>query len=152
LNERRIIVDLNKLSTADKVIGVAAIVFLISLFLPWYGLDFDEAGSYDEQGWDYFLTGVIPFLVIVAMVAQIAMERFSTTQLPRLPVTWGQAHVIAGGVVLLLVLLRVLITADRGGFDLDRQFGLWIALLAAIGVAAGGYLKSKEHAGAIATA
>ena len=29
------------------------------------------------------------------------------------------------------------------GFDLDREYGLFLALLAAIGLAAGGFLKSQ---------
>ena len=41
--------DLNKLSTGDKVIAGSGIVFLISMFLPWWGLDFDEFGSGVEQ-------------------------------------------------------------------------------------------------------
>jgi hypothetical protein len=140
-------VDLNKLSTADRVVGVSAIVFLIATFLPWYGLDTDF-GSYKESGWDYFLTGMIPLLLAIAMVAQIAITRFSTTKLPALPLPWNQVHLIAGAVILVLLVLRTVIGADAGagGFeiDLDRKYGLFVALIAAIGLAVGGFLKSKE--------
>jgi hypothetical protein len=47
-----------------------------------------------------------------------------------------------------LLILRVVIGASEGsgGFevDLDRMWGLWVALVAAIGVGVGGFLKSKE--------
>jgi hypothetical protein len=54
----------------------------------------------------------------------------------------------------LLLLLRVLIASDVDvlgeSFDLDRKYGLWIAFLAAIGVAVGGYLKFQESDEAVA--
>jgi hypothetical protein len=142
-------VDLNKLSTADKVIGASAILFLVALFMPWYGL---SGGS--NNGWDYFLTGILPLLIAAAMVAVIAIQRFTTTELPRPPIPWSQIHLIAGAVILVLLLLRVVITSDvevlGESFDLDRKYGLWIALIAAIGLGAGGYLKNQESEDAIA--
>ena len=140
--------DLNKLSTGDKVIVGAGILFFISMFLPWWGLDFGEFGSASNNGFDYFLTGWLPLLIIIAMVAQIAVARFSTTQLPRIPLPWNQVHLILGAIVAVLLILRVIIGSSEGsgGFevDLDRMWGLWVALVAAIGVGVGGYLKSRE--------
>ena len=140
--------DLNKLSTADKVIGASAILFLVALFMPWYGL-----GGGANNGWDYFLTGILPLLIAAAMVAVIAIQRFTTTELPNPPIPWSQVHLIAGTVILVLLLLRVLITSDvevlGESFDLDRKYGLWIALIAAIGLGVGGYLKNQESEDAI---
>jgi hypothetical protein len=142
-------VDLNKLSTADKVIGASAILFLLALFMPWYGL---AGGS--NNGWDYFLTGILPLLIAAAMVAVIAIQRFTTTELPRPPILWSQIHLIAGAAIVVLLLLRVLITSDvevlGESFDLDRKYGLWIALIAAIGLGVGGYLKNQESEDAVA--
>ena len=140
--------DLNKLSTADRVIGGAAILFLIAMFLPWYGLDFGEFGSASNSGWDYFLTGILPLLLAIAMVAQIVIAKFTTTKLPTIPLPWNQVHLILGAVIAVLLVLRTVIGADEGsgGFsvDLDRMWGLFVALIAAIGLAVGGFLKSKE--------
>jgi hypothetical protein len=53
-----------------------------------------------------------------------------------------------------LLLLRVLITSDvevlGESIDLDRKYGLWIALVAAIGLGVGGYLKNQESEDALA--
>jgi len=139
--------DLNKLSTADKVIGASAIVFLIAFFLPWEGIS-NEFGSASNKGYDYFLTGIIPFLVVLVMVVQIVLDKLTTTQLPEIPLKWGQVHLIGGLIVAVLVVLRLLVPADEGSgafsVDLDRMYGLFIATIAAIGVGVGGYLKSKE--------
>jgi hypothetical protein len=139
--------DLNKLSTGEKVIAGAGLLFLISMFLPWWGID-TEFGSGANNGFDYFLTGWLPLLIIIAMIAQIAIVRFSTTQLPSIPIPWNLAHVIAGAVVAVLLLLRTIIGSSEGSglfeIDLDREWGLFVALIAAIGVGVGGFLKSRE--------
>lgn len=140
--------DLNKLTTGEKVICASGILFLIAMFLPWWGLDFGDFGSASNSGWDYFLTGILPLLIVVAMVAQILLTKFSSTQLPAPPLPWNQLHLIAGGVVAVLLVLRVIIGSSEGSgafeVDLDRMYGLWVALVAAIGVGVGGFLKSKE--------
>jgi hypothetical protein len=139
--------DLNKLSTGDKVIAGSALLFLIAMFLPWWGLD-TEFGSASNSGWDYFLTGILPLLIVIAMVAVIYITRFTTTALPKPPLSWSQLFLVAGGVVAVLLVLRVLIGSSEEALgvsvDLDRMWGLWVALLAALGIGAGGFLKSKE--------
>jgi hypothetical protein len=140
--------DLNKLTTGEKVIVASGILFLISMFFPWWGLDFGEFGSASNNGWDYFLTGWLPLLLIIVMIGQIVIAKFTDTELPKPPLPWNQVHLIAGIAVAVLLILRVIIGASEGsgGFevDLDRMWGLWVALVAAIGVGVGGFLKSKE--------
>jgi hypothetical protein len=139
--------DFNKLSTADKVIGGSAILFLISMFLPWWGLDTDF-GSAANSGFDYFLTGLLPLLLVIVMIVQIVIAKFTTTQLPEIPLKWGQVHLIAGVAVAALVVLRLIVPASESAagfdFDLDRMYGMFVAAVAAIGVGVGGFLKSKE--------
>jgi hypothetical protein len=142
-------VDLKKLTQSEKVIAGSAIAFLIFSFFPWYGVDVSIAGfsrSYNRNGWDYFLFGIIPLLLAVAMVAVIALSRFTDTKLPDPPLPWGQIHLIAGCIAGALVLLKLLIGDDVSGFDLDRKFGIFLALIAALGLAAGGFMKSREPA------
>jgi hypothetical protein len=144
-------VDLNKLTQSEKVIGGSAVALLLFSFFPWYG---KFGGS--RNGWDYFLFGVIPVFLGIIMAAQIAISRFTETKLPDPPLAWGQIHLIAGSLAAVLVLLKLLIGDKVGGgsvlgtsipsITLDRKFGIFLALLAAIGLAAGGFLKSREPA------
>jgi hypothetical protein len=143
-------VDLSKLTTADKAIAGGGIAYLIFMFLPWYGIDIPFGGSVDNSGWDYFLGGILPLILIAVMVAHVLITAFAPdTKLPDLPVPWSQVHLIAGVAAAVLVVLRLLIGSDDVGgvdvgVDLDRKVGLFLALVAAIAVAVGGYLKSQD--------
>jgi purine-cytosine permease-like protein len=143
-------VDLNKLTTSDRLIVGGGIVYLIAMFLKWFS--FEEPGfEISASGWDYFLGGIIPLILIVVMVAHVLVTRFSpSTDLPDLPVPWSQVHLFAGVAAAVIVLIRLVIPAEIefGGFDtgedFDRSYGIIIALIAAAAVAYGGFLKSKE--------
>ncbi len=136
--------DLSKLTTADKLILGGGIAYLIAMFLPWYGL---EGGS--NSGWDYFLGAIIPLILILISAIKIIINQMAPdTKLPDLPVSWAQAHLILGAAAAVIVLLRLLIGSEACAFDfcidLDRKIGLFLGLLAAIVVAAGGFLKSQD--------
>ena len=62
--------DLNKLTTGDKVVGASGILLFIFSFLPWYGL-----GSGSRNGWDYFLFGIIPLLLLIRMRKPLPFTR-----------------------------------------------------------------------------
>jgi hypothetical protein len=138
----------DKLTTSDKLILGGGIVFLISMFLPWWGID-TGFGDYANSGWDYLLGGWVPLLLIAIMAVHVAITRFSPdTKIPDLPVPWSTGYLIAGVVAAVIVVLRLIIPSDEcaGGFcvDLDRKFGLIVAVIAAICVAAGSSIKGKE--------
>ena len=136
--------DLEALTTGDKVLVGSGIVYLITMFLPWYGIS--GFGALNRSGWSYFFTGVIPLLLIMAAAAIVLITRFAdNVTLPDLPLPLSQVLLIGAGVAAVLVLLRLLFGDDTGlGTDLDRKFGLFLALLAAAGVCAGAFLKMQE--------
>ena len=147
--------DLNKLSTGDKVIGASGILLFIFSFLPWYGL-----GSGSRNGWDYFFFGIIPVLLGLLMVAAVIVTKLTDTKLPELPLPLGTILLIVGGIAAVLVLLRLIIgdSVDLGlgslgdtlgidtKIDLDRKYGLFLAFLATLGLVGGAFLKTKEAA------
>jgi hypothetical protein len=138
----------DKLTTSDKLILIGGGIYFIAMFLPWWGID-TGFGDYANSGWDYFLGGWLPLVLIAIMAVHVALTRFSPdTKIPDLPVPWGQGYLIAGVVAAVIVVLRLLVPAEEcaGGFcvDLDRKFGILIAVIAAICVAVGGSMKLKE--------
>jgi hypothetical protein len=142
-------VDLNKLSPAEKIIAGSGVALLIISFLPWFGLR-----SYSVNGWNNPLSS-LAVIVGILMVVQIAFARFTSVTLPKLPVTWGRAHLILGVVAFALVVLQFIVgdkisasgltgLGIRLSVDLDRKFGLFLGLIASAGLAYGGYQRSRE--------
>ncbi|MDQ6697095.1 MAG: hypothetical protein M3Z46_06515 [Actinomycetota bacterium] len=144
--------DLSKLTLSDRIIAGSGIALLIFSFFPWYGASVTIgtfSASKDYSGWHYFLFGIIPVLLALILVAYVAITRFGTNvSLPELPIPWGLAVLIVGGLAGFLVLLKLLIGDSVSGFDLDRKFGIFLATLAALGLAGGAFLKFREEGGA----
>lgn len=153
--------DLNKLTTGEKVVGGAAILFIITTFLPWFTIELDMFGisqSESGNGWDVgFLWARFPALIALVMLVAVLASKLGGMQLPQLPVTWGQLHLGLGALVALLVILKLIIGEDGGlsaeeqalfddtGLEITRAWGLFVAVLAAIGLAVGGFLMFNEE-------
>lgn len=140
--------DLNKLSTSDKVIAGSGILLFVAYFLPWFKVDFGfGVGSVNATGSDVgFLWSTFPMLIGLAMAGSVIANKLFDVKLPDLPISWAQAYLGLGALAALLVLLKLLIGEDPSSV-VDRAFGLFLAAIAAIGLAAGGYLKFQEGGG-----
>lgn len=134
--------DLNKLTTSDKIIVGSGIALFIAYFLPWFKFDFGGfIGDQTYSGSDVdFFWSTFPMLIGLVMVAVVVASKLFDVTLPDLPIPWGQAYLIAGGLAAVLVVLKLIIGEDV----VDRSYGLFLAALAAIGLAAGGFLKFQE--------
>ena len=141
--------DLSKLTTGDKVIAGSGIALFIFSFFPWFGLD-TGFGSYSESGWSSIFS-LFAILIGMAMVAVILLPMFGV-ELPELGQSWSQILFIAGIVAGVLILLQLLIGSSTAGVDLDRKVGVFLGLLAGIGLAGGGVLKKQEAEGGGAAA
>jgi hypothetical protein len=143
-------VDLNKLSTADKVIAGSGILLFIFSFFPWFGFDLGPFGSATANGWDVgFIWGGLPALLGLALAALVLIPMFSPDfKLPDLPVTWGQAFLGVAVFAAFWVVLKLLI----GESGLDREIGMFLAAIAAVGLAVGGFLKFQEEKAGTSTA
>lgn len=132
--------DLNKLTTSDKVIGASGIVLFIASFLAWFKYDYG-LGTVTFSGWDVgFFWGGIPALLGLAAAGIVIANKLFDVTMPDLPIPWGQAFLGAGALSAAIVVLKLL----TGYHSVDRSFGLFLAVLAALGFAAGGFLKFQE--------
>ena len=136
--------DLSKFSRGDRVVVVSAVVFFVSMFLPWFSFSesFGQVGvSYDWNGFDVgFAFGVLPMLLAVAMAAAVIVPKVSDVKLPAVPGGAGRWMLIAGLTAAVCVLLKLAVGEDF----VDRAFGLFVAAAAAVGLAAGGLLVSLD--------
>jgi hypothetical protein len=145
------------------IAGISGVVLFIALFFfDWYSVGIaDEVNAAQEQleetlgvdaapavvedagvtGWDAFdFTNLVCLLAIIVAVGLAAMTLFGASA--SLPVAGSALTCGIGGLALLLVLYR---TLDPPGDGLDRDFGLFVGLLAAAGITVGGYLGMQEE-------
>jgi hypothetical protein len=136
--------DVSKFKTSDWLMVGGGAVFLIAGFLPWFSL----GGFGTQNAFNFFFTGTLPWLLLVAVGVLAFLAAADIFKLPdNLP-----APVIflgAAAVSTLLVLLRLIIGFRPGGFgvSLDRGIGLFLGLIAAIVATAGAYLNFSASGG-----
>jgi hypothetical protein len=144
-------VDLSKLKMTDWLVGGGTLVFLISMFLPWYEAEVEGFGSGSVNGFDYALFGWIPLLLLLAAAAALVLPKLADgVKVPERigPLPRTQAALIAAALAAVLVLLRIVIKDDGDvpsilddQVDISRGIGLFLGFLAAAAVTAGAFLK-----------
>jgi hypothetical protein len=139
---------LNTLSNGEKLIAGGGVVMLIASFLPWYKISFDfgefGGGSVSASGWEApgAILSILALVCGVVMAAAILGPKFANIQLPALgSITWPQAILGLGAAALILVVLKFLNESSY------LSFGFYIGFLAALALAAGGYLYFTEQGG-----
>ena len=134
---------INALSNGEKLIAGGGIVILVASFLPWYSIDVLGV-SFTRNGWESpgALWSLLAVIIGVVMAAAVVVPKFSDMKLPDLgSITWPQAHLGLGAAALVLVIIKFLNESSELGF------GFYIGFLAALALAAGGYLYFTENGG-----
>jgi hypothetical protein len=113
---------LRRVSPAEALTGICGVGLLIALFVPW----FDGADA-----WEAFTVIDLLLAPVGATAAALPVISASNAK-PDAPITATAFTALGGVVATLLVLLRLL---DPPG-PASREVGLYLGLLAALGVAA----------------
>ncbi|MFI5047915.1 MAG: hypothetical protein ACHQIG_12690 [Acidimicrobiia bacterium] len=141
--------DLSKLSTGDKVIGVSGILLLIFSFFPWLGF---SVGSFSasKSAWSFTL---LWFAVIIGVALVVLVVLKATgTELPKVGnITWNQIMSVAAIVVFGFILIKLIAGPGTGGVSLagtgvskDRKIGVFLGLAASIGLVVGSVMNLRE--------
>lgn len=144
-----------KTTTGRLVAAIGGIVLIISLFLNWYGADFGDqfggaAGQFAESlnvdtsfsGWQSLDFGDIVFFVIgVLAIAPAAFDIFDMEI--ELPFDIGLVALVGGGISVLWIVWRFIDKPD----GISVEFGLFVGLIGAALVAAGGFLQKGDETG-----
>jgi Protein of unknown function (DUF2510) len=144
--------DTTRIRFGEMIAAGAGIVLIISLFLEWYTVDIKGfTGDLPTvTGWRALgFIDILLFLIGVIAIA-VAVLRAMNVMPRNLPASTGFIVLALGGLAVLLVLYRILSIPDEGagnlpGVDVGRGFGVFIALIAAAGVALGGWLTWNEE-------
>jgi hypothetical protein len=128
-------------AAGDRVTWVSGLVLMLSSFMGWYsgsGLGVKLA----VIGWHTGTLGKLVFFIGLAIVVLVALRAYGFD----LPSSIPESLVVLGlgAVATVFVLIRVISIPDAVLPADSRGIGLWIALVAALGVIAGGLLRAAE--------
>lgn len=142
------------LDDGSKLGGLAAVAVLISLFLPWYeksvlGPDGRTFVHDAISAWGAFTWIEAAILLVDAAVIALLWLR-STGRRVELPFTDGMAIALAGGWIVVLLLIRVFDrpTVEGVAASVGLQWGLLVAMAAAGAMLAAGLTaraSEREH-------
>lgn len=136
-------------------VPIAAAVLVIATFLPWYGVSVDASsvGGFTSPGysasvnaWAYWAGILVGIVGIVALI--YSGLRYFKVQMPVIPMNDKLIYLILGGAGLLFSLLYLAIGSSSTGYaglsslgiHIGPSFGLFIGLVASLGILAGAYL------------
>jgi hypothetical protein len=148
--------DLGKLRRGELIAAIGGVLLLIALFLvDWYSAGTSitlplgttvkvqgNFGAWDGEGFFGFIANLI---VLAAAIAAIALAVLTaTSRTVALPVAASAITASLGIAAVLMVLLRMLF--QPGPNDLiSLEFGIFLALVASVLVAFGGWDSMKEE-------
>jgi hypothetical protein len=148
--------ELDRLNTGEKIAGVSAVLLFIFMFLDWFGVELSGGGTSSGaipgvagSAWDA-LDWIPIFLVITIVVALAsAFVRLTDADLEP-PVSFNVAVTVLGAISFLLILFRIVDPPDFGSFggvtaEGTLKVGIFLGLIAAAGIAYGGYRGMQEE-------
>jgi hypothetical protein len=142
--------DVDRLSTGEKIAGASAILLFIFMFFDWYSVDV-EGGliSFDVgSAWDAFsYTDWFLMLTIIVAVAVVVIRLSDALIEP--PVSLNAVAAVLGAISVLLILYRIIDppgdTSGVSGVEINPAIGIFLGLIAAAGIAYGGYRAMQEE-------
>jgi hypothetical protein len=140
--ERRELTPSGVLAMGDQVTWVAGLVLALSSFMGWY------AGSgvgikLAVIGWNTGTLGKLVFFIGLAVVLLVVLRELGFELPPAVP---DSLVVLALGILATVFILIRIISIPDSVLPADgRGIGIWIALVAGLGVIAGGLLRALEE-------
>jgi hypothetical protein len=148
--------DADKLSTGEKVAGVSAVLLFVFMFFDWFSVEvsggsgvFTASAVAGGSAWDAL--EFIPIVLVVTILAAIGVAALRLTDSTfEPPVSANAVVAVLGGLSVLLILFRIVDTPGGGSVpglsvDVSPAVGIFLGLLAAAGIAYGGYRAMQEE-------
>jgi len=147
--------EADKLNTGEKISAVSAVLLFVFMFFDWFGVEVSSvsgfSGSVPGGGSAWDALDIIPIILMAAIVVAIgvAVIRLTDADL-ELPFSLNTAVAVLGGLAVLLILYRIVNPpggGDFGGVSVDTtlKLGIFLGLIAAAGIAYGGYSAMREE-------
>ena len=129
-------------AAGERITWVAGLVLALSSFMDWY------AGSgvgvkLAVIGWHTGVLGKLVFFIGLAVLALVALRESGIELPPSIP---ESLLVLAlGALAAIFVLIRVISVPDSVLPADSRGIGIWVSLVASLGVVVGGLLRAAEE-------
>jgi uncharacterized membrane protein YhaH (DUF805 family) len=148
--------DVDRLSTGEKIAGASAVLLFIFMFFNWFNVDvsastggFAVSASEGGSAWQAFSVIDLILLLTVVVVVAVVVIRLSDA-LVEPPVSLNAVAAVMGGLSVLLILYRIIDPPDAGSFpgvsvDVSPTIGAFLGLIAAVGIAYGSYRAMQEE-------
>jgi hypothetical protein len=150
-------VEAHKLSIGEKISAASAVLLFVAMFLDWFGAKVAgvsgfsgsiEGGGSGATAWDAL--DVIPVFLMLAIVLAlgVALVRLTDADL-ELSISLNTFVAAAGALAFLLILYRIVFPPDFGipgvAVDTTLSLGIFLGLIAAAGIAYGGWSAMREE-------
>ncbi len=126
-----------------RVSWVAGLLLALSSFMGWYAGTSLEGPTLSVIGWHTGAIGKLVFFVGLAVIALALLQEVGIELPPSIPESL--VVVALGALGTIFVLVRLISIPDTFAGTAGRGIGIWISLLAALAVIAGGLLKAAEE-------
>ena len=141
--------DVTRLTQGQKIAAGSAVALFVIMFLKWFGV---EASGQSVPGgslsaWEAF--SLIDLLLLLTIIAAVALA-FVVASRRAVNVPLSTIVTGLGALSLLFLLIRLISPPDIEVFGFDvadttRAYGLYLGILATIGVTAGGWMAMQEE-------
>jgi hypothetical protein len=147
---------LDKLSPGEKIAGGSAILLFIFMFFEWFGVEVTGVGGFSgsvpgEGGSAWDVLDFIPIILLIAIVAALVLVGLRLADSAyEPPVPMSTIVTVLGVFSVLLILFRIVFPPSFDSFggvsvDATLSLGIFLGLIAAGGIAYGGYSTMKEE-------
>ena len=158
--------ELSRLGQGEKVAGVSGILLILFMFVfDWFGLEVGPPilapGVEVEHlgnAWRVYGSGdLVPtdIVLLVTAVAAIGLALVAAARgSDRVPVAVSGIVAALGLLSVVLIVVSIInppdflggIQGSGPGYEQTRKIGVWLGLIAAVGVAGGGYMATHRGA------
>lgn len=130
-------------NVGERLAWVSGLVLAVSAFTGWYAGEESDDFTLSVTGWNTGTLGKLVFFVGLAVLALVLLREAGIA----LPATIPESLVVValGSLATIFVLIRLIDIPERFLPAAGRGIGIWISLLAALGVIVAGLLQAGEE-------
>jgi hypothetical protein len=133
----------------EIIAGLSGVALIIVMFLRWFDVPATATvfgpGDTSANAWDAFDFVDVIWLITALMAIALGLVSLSQASL-NLPVALSAVVASLALLSLVLLVIRLIDPPTQFGVELDRSYGVWLGLVAIIGILYGSWVTMQEEA------